>query len=489
MLGEGLAELRKSLYDARLSKYGAGIIQPGSKLKALADLTDKLVDEGQKVIIKTNYVHNGILKQIVDAVNHKRTVVEVSGDTDINSRKPLYWQWKNNPDVNVMVTSSVSEESVDLTTGDKPASMILMEPEMTPRGFNQLSGRIYRRGQTADVTMYSLISQSDVLNKMMTGHLQELAAQYGVKVPKKFRPRTIDDDMGAMRKAKDSIVNQIYGGERITKKQEKMYDADEVDRAVAHLEGLVAPSHFRSMKPFELSAIIQTRWRNLGEDQFERLVHSRGWKKWRNLYEDGWEGSASHVTNEIIGKLVDIEEQRLKYTPNVVSVGDGRAYFSRTTGRVSVGVDLDEKWMEQGRKDLEKKGIAYRPVVGSATDTTLPSDYADIVVNSYTIFYLGQDDKRNEVEDCVIETNRILRDKGRFIVSLPYSVDEPTVRRFNENLSSYGFRTLRYLGQKETKSNHMKNGCHIISFEKTENVSERQGKDLSFYHNRARFVG
>jgi SAM-dependent methyltransferase len=251
----------------------------------------------------------------------------------------------------------------------------------------------------------------------------------------------------------------------------------------------VKPSVFKDMQPFELSSLIQTRWRNLGEDQFESLVKSKGWKKWRNLYEDGWDGSASQATNVVLGKLVDKVQEDLGYEPVVVSVGDGRAYFSRAANRPSIGVDIDKKWLEQGKRDCEKKKIPYEFVHASATDTTLPDNLADVVVNAYSIFYLGQDEQRNEVESAIVESNRILKDDGRLMLALPCSIDDKVINRWNENMPEYGFTPNLYLGPNQTKNNGMKNGVHILGYQKTEDVRESLGKDLSFYLNREVFVG
>jgi SAM-dependent methyltransferase len=481
-----LTELRKTLYNPALSKYGARFKGRSSKLEAIAEYVDQQVAAGEKVIIKTNYVTN-VLDDIVEAVGHDPLVVV--GDTAREDRNSLYWQFKNNPKKPVLIVSSVGEESVDLTTGDTPLTLVPYEPEINPREFNQFSGRGYRRHQRAPVTHATFVTQSETLNQMMIGYLQNLAEEHGIKVPKKFKPRTIDVDMLGMRRAKDSIVNKIYGGDKITKKEESVYDVGEVDRAVTHLEGLVKPSTFKNMQPFELSSLIQTRWRNLGEEQFESLVSSKGWKKWRNLYEDGWNGSASQATNVLLGSLVDKVADSLEYEPVIVSVGDGRAYFSRASGRGSVGIDIDKKWLEQGKRDCEKKKIPYEFIHASATDTTLPENFADVLVNAYSIFYLGQDEERNEVESAVVESNRILKDGGRLMLALPCSLDDKIIGRFGSNLEEYGFKEATYLSPKQTKNNGMKNGVHILSYQKVDDVSEPLGHDLSFYLNREVFVG
>lgn len=484
-LGEGLTELRKILYNPALSRYGARFKGRSSKLEKLAELTDELVKKGDKVIIKTNYV-NGIIDDLAEAVGHNALVV--TGSTEREDRNPFFWQFKHNPKRPVLIVSSVGEESIDLTTDEIPLNLITYEPELSPREFNQFSGRGYRRNQKAPVTHYTLVTQSSFLDNLMIEYLKSLSEKYDFKIPKKFKPRTIDVDMLAMRKAKEIIVNKVYGAENITKKEENVYDVEEVDRAVTHLEGLVKSSSFKSLEPFQLSTIVQTRWRNLGEEQFESLVKSRGWKKWRNWYEEGWEGSASYVTNCIIGKLVDDLEEKLGHSPVTVSVGDGRAYFSRATGRNSIGIDLDRKWLEQGKKECDKKKIPYEFKTASATNTGIADNSVEALVNAYTIFYLGQDEERNEIEKCILESNRIIKKGGRFIVALPYTIDDSAIKRWNENIPSYGFVLDKYLTPDQTKNSMMKKGAHILCYEKVKDVKSEKRKDLSFYCNREVFV-
>ncbi|GEM_PF-7021969 len=487
LLGEGLTELRKTLYNPNLSKYTNGVtFGPSAKAQKTKELADTITRRGEKVLIKSNYVQ-GVIAPLAAYLGNERVLV-VTGDTDPAERRRLYLRWRNDPRHNILLTSPVTEESVDLTTGKIPCSIITLEPEMTPREYTQFTGRVYRRPQEGEVTHYILASQSATLDRMMLDYLKTLSQQHGVKIPKRFRPRTIDRDMLAMRRAKDAIIEKVYGGDHISKQEERVYDADAVDQAVTHLEGLVSPKTFRSMQPFELSALIQSRWRNLGEDQFGELVRSKGWARWKNMYEGGWQGSASESTLHLVGKLVDIIEQELGYTPAIVDVGSGAAYFSRATGKPATCVDIDPKFLKMGEKICTKKGITNSYVPARATETGLPAGKADVVVNAYAIFYLGQDKNRSEVEDCVLETNRLLNGHGHFIVAFPYTLEEPALERFSTNLCAYGFRQKVYLKPEHTKNPHMKKGCYILQYEKTGNVTEKQGKDLSFYEGRMRFI-
>src|SRR3989344_3505 len=182
-LGEGLTELRRTLYDPRLSKYGAamGISRGSSKLEKVAQTVGRLREEGQKVLVHTKFV-TGVIDQIKEAAGKSGEVLVVTGDTPLEQRNRLYWQFKNTGPEVALVVSSVAEESVDLTTGDIPCSILNVEPQMTPREDTQLTGRVYRRGQRGVVTNLNFIAQSPTLNQLMLGHLDSLREQYGVSI-------------------------------------------------------------------------------------------------------------------------------------------------------------------------------------------------------------------------------------------------------------------------------------------------------------------
>ncbi len=490
-LGEGLTSLRKALYNPGLSKYSSEFNGKASKLERIAALVEEVVRKGEKAIIKTNYVNNGIINDIVEAVSQgkKRKVLVAHGETNLEDRKTIYWQFRNNPIRNILVLSSVGEESIDLTTGDIPLHLIPYEPEITPREFNQFTGRGYRRGQRGIVTHYTFVTESPILNQLMLDYLNELSEKHGLKIPKKFIPRTIDTDMLAMRRSKQKTVDDIYGCKQISRKEEGIYDADEINRARTYLQGLVNPQTFSDINPFALASIKQAFWRNLGEEQFKELVKSKGWKKWRNLYENGWKNSASYETNRFIGQIIDLLEKRGENLENIVSIGDGRAYFSRATHRPCLGIDLDEKWLELGKKDCDKRKILYEYKVSGATDTGVNSDSVDAVINAYCIFYLKQGRGYNEVEKAIIETNRIIRDNGYSIHALPCSLEENRVREWSSRLKPYGFVEITYYTPEQTKCDNMKKGVHILVHQKTHSNTTNHGLDISFYENTRRFIG
>jgi hypothetical protein len=350
---------------------------------------------------------------------------------------------------------------------------------MDPREYIQFSGRVYRRGQTGQVTHYTLLTQSKLLDHLMITHLEEIARTYECKIPKNFRPRTIDIDMHEMRKAKVAITEKIYDGHKITKQEESLYNADIALNVITHFEALIAPSTFKNIAPFALSTLIQARWRNLGERQFGQLIKTKGWGKWCSLYEQGWEDSASKATLQAIGREIDAIE--LGPQPTIIDIGSGAAYFSRATGKSAICVDIDENFLKKGQRICDELGIQNTYVPALATNTGLPAKSADVIVNSYMLFYLGQDARRNEIEQCIIEKNRIAKRGSYVIISLPYTVEDRAITHFNHSMEQYGMTEIRRRTPQETKTPFMKNGCHILTYKKTRDVEKPLGIELSFY--------
>jgi len=389
----------------------------------------------------------------------------------------------------MLLVSPVAEESINLSAGRQAMTIISLEPEMTIRENRQLTGRGYRRGQKGDVVHQTIMTMSPALQLMMIKYMNELG-RLGVKVPKKFQPRTICEDMYTMRKAKEEVAELFYALKPISKKQQGIWDVDTLNNALNHLLGIVRLRELRMGSPFGLATLIQTKWQNTGEEEFKELVQTPGWRDWTKLYEQGWEGSESQKTLGVANTVIDwcISQKNWNYEPAIVDVGAGAAYFSRVSGKSVTAIDVDLEWMLTGKEKIRKnrklKGIENLYYRGSATSTGLKNRCADIVLNSYSLFYLGQEkegkrgeDPRSEIEAAVLETNRILIKGGYFVLALPHSLDATNMKRLRGNICSYGFKEARYVAPGDTEDCN----SYIMAFEKTNSIRKKLGKDLSLY--------
>lgn len=499
-LGKGLTELRKILYNPALSFYSSGYADlSSSKYAKLRELVEEINARGEKVIIKTNLVNNGVLEDILNLFPGEKIPV-VYGDTEPHKRKENYLRFRNQPSCNKILLSQVAEESIDLTTGRVPVTIIEIEPSMTIREEVQLIGRAYRRGQLADVTYIKLVSESPQLNQMMLSFVKEIAQTYGLKVPRSYRPGTIDQNKVAMVKAKKEVARKFYSFEKITKKDQEIHDTD-IQNALSHLEAFSISSAVREISPFELASLIQTRWRNIGEEKFTSLVDFEGWERWTQLYEKGWQGSASQASLELITEQLKDIKQILKVRKlYVADQGAGALYLPRAMYQANeelakniefTCIDLDSKSLVKGLRKCEIMGMNPENLATMKfpiTKTDLDSHIYDAIVNSYALMYLTGKD----IEECAIETNRLLADPKRmrsfWILALPYSIDIPVMKRFTENLEPYGFSLFKELNPEDTKQEHMTSGCFIRVYEKTKNSNKEHGLDLSLYEGRVRLI-
>ncbi len=481
-LGQGFSELRKALFDYRKSSYygGKGRRLP-SKLLALEGLVDKYSSKG-KVIVKTNLV-TGVIESMEELLSKKHNVLIVTGSTPREERTDIFKLFRSSDVYDTLILSSVGEESVDLTTGETPCTIIASEPEITPREHDQTVGRVYRRGQKGQVTHITLVAKSDYLNRRMNHFVDKLRKAYDIKIPRRFVARTIEEDMYAMRLGKEAVVEKIMSGRNVSLEEISLHDVSD-EGVLTHCRGILPPSSLNSMGPFQWATLVQANWRSAGEEKFKLLTQTKGWKTWTKMYEKGWEGSASYATLEWVGRIIDDIENENGYSPLVIDEGSGAAYLSRATGRSAVCLDIDQHFLDLGKDACSRMNIPNTYVKAKATDTGLADRIADVVVNSYMLFYLTKD----EIERCAEETNRILKKGGSWIVALPYTVEKDSVSNFSTNLSRYGFKERRRISPCDSREERMRNGCYIMVYEKLSEASLLEPIPLALYTEKTRFV-
>jgi SAM-dependent methyltransferase len=64
----------------------------------------------------------------------------------------------------------------------------------------------------------------------------------------------------------------------------------------------------------------------------------------------------------------------------------------------------------------------------------------DIVIASYSMHHLMQTPDERQIEEALLEMNRILKKGGRTYFTFPWSAGEGTLSRFAKGMADYGFR-------------------------------------------------
>lgn len=157
-------------------------------------------------------------------------------------------------------------------------------------------------------------------------------------------------------------------------------------------------------------------------------------ESWTDFVRHGKDYYRDELNNPALFKLLGNVRDQL-----VLDLACGEGYNTRIIAKKGVkvtGVDFSTKMIELARleEDKEKLGIDY--YVLDATDlSSLPSSHFDVV----TCFMALQDIEN--YEKAVSEVARVLKNKGRFIFSIPHPCFEIIVEEGNR-ISA----TARYFG-------------------------------------------
>ena len=145
---------------------------------------------------------------------------------------------------------------------------------------------------------------------------------------------------------------------------------------------------------------LKKEWNNVAESWVEFV------RKGKDYYRDELNNPA---TFKLIG---DVKGKR------VLDLACGEGYNTRilaTKGAKVTGVDFSEKLIELARREEArvKQGISYY-VLDASDLKKFPSDHFDLV----TCFMSLQDIKNHK--KAISEVSRVLRNKGRFVFSIPH---------------------------------------------------------------------
>ncbi len=489
-LGDKMIRLRQCEYNPgilpQFAEQFAGHVS--SKRIAINRSIEQAVDEGQSVLVYLP-LKTGIIDDFV-ADNRRFGAIKIEGDTKYRARFELGADFKSEQ-ARVAFITRVMSESRDLSLGDRPAKVIYAEPPWDPREYMQPAGRVWRRGQRAPVTIENVVTQSAFLNELMESSIDELVAEHGIKRPKHFTPRTISYDKLRLVRYKLAAVEKFYAGNMPENWEQRLFEARTEDDARAFMEGMVSLPKLERPSSFKIAIMMQSMWRGIGEEGYRKLVNMPIAGKYANLYTDGWDETFSATTNKAIARMIAAEEQYQGRQLEIADIGSAfgclsQALYTMDMPRSTTLVDIDPKMLALARKQARKNRVHNTYVNATATDTTLRDSSLDVAVLSYVMHYLDNINKR-EIEDALLEQNRILAPGGLMIVALPYTVEEDHIDRFTKGLTGYGFYPLPFSGFYRSGST----GNYFVAARALEKVEGYKGnaEDFVLYSTRKKLSG
>ena len=162
-----LMKLRRCCCNPRLVMPNCGLI--GSKLQVFAELVDELRDNHHKALVFSQFVdHLTLLREHLDAQGI--TYQYLDGQTPPKKRQERINDFQNGQGDLFLISLKAGGTGLNLTAADY---VIHMDPWWNPAVEDQASDRAHRIGQTRPVTIYRLVTQNTIEEKIVELHHQK----------------------------------------------------------------------------------------------------------------------------------------------------------------------------------------------------------------------------------------------------------------------------------------------------------------------------
>lgn len=216
--------------DKRLLQYDCG------KLQSLDALLRKLQAGGHRALVFTQMTKVlDVLEQFLNIHGHR--YLRLDGGTKIEQRQILTERFNNDERISVFILSTRSGGlGINLTGAD---SVIFYDSDWNPAMDKQCQDRSHRIGQTRDVHIYRLVSESTVEVNIMKRarqktRLDEVVIQEGQFTTDRFQTATDDICIDAVDDGDvetDAALDRILGGRSMGKVFEQVEDKEDVNAA------------------------------------------------------------------------------------------------------------------------------------------------------------------------------------------------------------------------------------------------------------------
>ena len=160
----GLTRLRRAACDPRL--VTPTLKRPGAKVMAFAELATELVANGHKALVFSQFVDFlGLLREPLDAAGIAYQYLDGSTPTAERTRRVDAFQGGEG-DL-FLISLKAGGFGLNLTVADY---VVIADPWWNPAAEDQASGRAHRIGQQRPVTVYRLVNNGTLEEKILTLH-------------------------------------------------------------------------------------------------------------------------------------------------------------------------------------------------------------------------------------------------------------------------------------------------------------------------------
>ena len=169
-----LTRLRRAACDPRLVNPDIGIV--GGKVKAFAELAAELAENGHKTLVCSQFVDFlSLLRAPLDDANIAYQYLD--GDTPAAERDRRVAAFQAGEGHLFLISLKAGGFGLNLTAADY---VIIADPWWNPAAEDQAAGRAHRIGQHRPVTVYRLVTQGTLEEKIIALHHEKRALAEGV---------------------------------------------------------------------------------------------------------------------------------------------------------------------------------------------------------------------------------------------------------------------------------------------------------------------
>lgn len=410
----------------------------------------------------------------------------ISGDTErVAERLQVAEEFRDgNIDV-LLSTVQTAGEAISLVTYDRPCVALLADPPIAPGEYDQIVGRHYRHGLRAPLRVLELVTRSEYLNQRMRERKPEI--EQHARFRRNWQPSTIEEDRFTLRNQKRRLYQErVVRGLRLEGTWEIIADigddeTTEVGVAYPSVPGAKKPaSGTKGYNKIDFMKGVNAVRTKIGSP-VESLVASDGMDDLRESYsDDRWaQLSSAADTDRLVAQVItSLEEKNSVLYKKILDWGSGTCCLDQIMKNGIVSLDRDHGMLKEGRNKV--KGA--RCVQANMRYAPFRSGSFDVVTSIYALQYNAQGHMdRRDVEEILLETNRVLTERGYAIFALPnQATSERDFTSFRDKfLPDYGFNVLfadfvsggnldpvRNTYQKEFE------GAYIVLAQKGENRTE-----------------
>jgi len=384
-----LIELRKCALDPAL----VGIDEPSVKYDTLVRLL-KEHDDGSPAVVFSSELKEGVLDRLQERLlSEGFRVARIDGDPERcgAKRQKILSDFKNGEyDVVIATLATLGEGVNQLVRAHRG---YFLDVPFTEAEVAQGVTRLDRKGQKNPVDIYMLISEN-----------------------------SIDEVLLGLIEKKKVLSEFLIDGHDLTDEEKAIFDSE--------------------------TPLVRT-----GADPLKSLYHFFGWITNRRIdditmllddtvigsfiakkYYENFEGSFYGNVQNLIGQTVKAMEASGKRFGQTLDIASGPCCLARTLGRPIVSLDANKQALEFGKAMLGES--AGETVHASFHDMPLESGRFDLAVFSLGLLHSAP----NEREDVLREANRVMKEEGILIITLPNGPSRE--EKLAAALGKLGFRIL-----------------------------------------------